>query len=87
MLVLISVVVNTFYTAVFNTNDFRTVNLLRRMAAVFVTFMLWCTVNWGFTTLTDNEQLRDIFIYSAYALSPIVLIMIDHFHQQLHGIR
>lgn len=78
VLVLISVVVNTFYTGfVFNTNDFRTVNLLRRMATVFVTFMLWCTVNWGFTTLTDGKgNFRDIFIYSAYALSPIVLIMI-----------
>jgi len=78
VLVLISVVVNTFYTGfIFNLNDFRKVNLFRQMATVLVTFMLWCVVNWGFTTLTDGKgNFRDIFIYSAYALTPIVLILI-----------
>ena len=34
-------------------------------------------VNWGFTTLTDGKgNLKDIYIYSAYALTPITIITV-----------
>ncbi len=78
ILVLISLLINTFYTGfVFNTRDFSSVNLVRQLLTVLATFMLWCVVNWGFTTLTDGKgNFKDIFIYSAYALTPLVIILI-----------
>ena len=38
---------------------------------------LWCLSNWCITTLVDGEgSLKDIFITTAYALTPVVLINI-----------
>lgn len=78
VLLIISILFNIFYTGfIFNTRDFRTVNLVREILTVVVTFVLWCVVNWGFTTLTDGKgNFRDIFIYSCYALTPLVIILI-----------
>lgn len=77
-LVLISMIINIFNTGfVINTRDIRYVNIWREMASVLATFILWCAVNWGFTTLTDGKgSFKDIYIYSAYALTPMILILI-----------
>lgn len=61
----------------FNTRDIRNINIVREVLSILFTFGLWCIVNWGFTTLTDGKgSLKDIFIYSAYALTPITIIII-----------
>jgi len=47
------------------------------MISVALPFLLWCVVNWGFTTLMDGKgTIKDIYIASAYALAPIIMINI-----------
>lgn len=42
---------------------------------VLVPFILWCTSNWALTTLMDGEgNFRDIYIASAYALVPMIVV-------------
>ncbi|MFW5795445.1 MAG: YIP1 family protein [Bacillota bacterium] len=66
------------YTAfVFNTRNVQEINIYREIISVLIPFVLWCITNWGFTTLTDGKgSIGDIFIASAYALTPIFLINI-----------
>ena len=45
--------------------------------SILVPFLLWCVVNWSLTTLVEGKgTFRDIYIASAYALTPIILINI-----------
>lgn len=37
--------------------------------------LLWCVSNWCFTTLMDGKgKMRDIYIYTCYALRPIIIL-------------
>lgn len=60
---------------VYNALDPNRLNLLMEFAAVMVPFGLWTVVNWSLTTLTEGKgTLKDIYIATAYALTPIILI-------------
>ncbi|MFY9443360.1 MAG: YIP1 family protein [Bacillota bacterium] len=66
------------YTAfIFNPHDVQQVNFLSEAFTVQVPFGLWCCVSWAVTTLMDGEgTIKDIFISSAYALTPIIVVYI-----------
>ncbi len=78
ILLILSLLFSWFNTGfLFNTRDIRNVNIVREILSILLTFGLWCVVNWAFTTLTDGKgSLKDIFTYSAYALTPIIVITI-----------
>ena len=60
---------------VFNTNVVEELNIVIIFSSVFVVFLLWCISNWSLTSLMDGEgTFRDIYITSAYALVPMILI-------------
>jgi len=73
-----SLLCSIYYTGfIFNTRDLRSVNVVREVAIVLATFALWCIVNWGVTTLTDGKgTFKDVFIYSTYALTPLIIMLI-----------
>lgn len=59
----------------FNARDPAKMNVYMDISSVVVPFLLWCLVNWALTTLMDGKgTLKEIYIASAYALTPIVLI-------------
>lgn len=61
----------------FNYSNPRTLNILVETGSILVPMVLWCLVNWALTTLMDGKgSLKDIFIATAYALTPIILINI-----------
>ena len=62
---------------VFNARNLQELNIIMEFASVLVPFGLWCSVNWALTTLMEGKgTLRDVYIASAYALTPLVLINI-----------
>ena len=51
--------------------------IFAQFISVMLPFLLWVIANWGLTTLFDGEgSLKDVFISSAYALSPIPVLLI-----------
>lgn len=61
----------------FNHNDLKRLNIFNEVMSVVIPFVLWCVANWCLTTLMDGEgSFKDIFIATAYALVPLVLINI-----------
>ncbi|MCG8513315.1 MAG: YIP1 family protein [Halanaerobiales bacterium] len=62
---------------IFNTRDLNDLNIYLELISVLVPFFLWCIVNWALTTLWQGKgTFRDIYIYTAYALTPLILINI-----------
>lgn len=62
---------------IFNTADLTRLNLFMEIMSVLVPFALWCVVNWALTTLMDGKgTLKDIYIATAYALLPIILVRV-----------
>jgi len=62
---------------VFNSKQPETLNIFVEIAGVVIPFLIWCVVNWSLTTLMDGKgTMRDIYIASAYALTPIVIFYI-----------
>lgn len=62
---------------VFNQRDLRELNIYYEMLSILVPFLLWCVVNWALTTLMDGKgTLRDVYVSSAYAMTPIILVYI-----------
>lgn len=60
---------------IFNTNTSGNLNIFSEAVGIFAPFIMWCIANWSITTLLDGEgSFKDIYITSAYALVPIVLI-------------
>lgn len=56
-------------------NDGISLNVFSEFTTVVGTFLLWCIANWCLTTLMDGEgTFGDIYLVSAYALVPMVLI-------------
>ena len=52
-------------------------NVLYLMATVLIPLFLWVVGNWCLTTLFDGEgNFKDIFVTSAYALVPMVVLCI-----------
>jgi hypothetical protein len=51
------------------------VNIFFEIISIVLPFLLWCVANWGITTLLDGEgTMGDIFIATAYAMVPLILI-------------
>lgn len=64
---------------VVNTNDISQLNIITELVSILIPFGLWCIVNWALTTLMEGKgSLKDIFIASAYALTPIIIINIPN---------
>lgn len=62
---------------IFNPRDLTQLNVFIEVASVLLPFALWCIVNWSLTTLMEGKgRPRDIYIYSAYALFPLIVINI-----------
>lgn len=60
-----------------NEVDINSENIIFEISSLFLPFLLWCVANWAITTLFEGEgSLKDIFIASAYALVPVVLLNI-----------
>lgn len=52
-------------------------NLFMQILPTIVLFFIWCIANWSLTTLMDGKgKLGHIYMASAYALTPYVLIKI-----------
>ncbi|NLP17395.1 MAG: YIP1 family protein [Clostridiales bacterium] len=52
-------------------------NLFMRVLPSAVLFFIWCIANWSLTTLMDGKgRLSHIYMASAYALTPFILIRI-----------
>lgn len=52
-------------------------NLLMEIIPTVVLFLIWCISNWSLTTLMDGKgKLGQIYMVTAYALTPYVLINI-----------
>lgn len=61
----------------FNYRDITNQNIYMDIASIVVPMLLWTVVNWALTTLMDGKgTLREIFITTAYALTPFVLVNI-----------
>lgn len=61
----------------FNYRDITRQNICMDIASVVVPILLWVTVNWALTTLMDGKgTFRDIFITTAFALTPVILLNI-----------
>lgn len=60
-----------------NFNNTNEMNMVVQFSFVILPFILWCISNWAITTLIDGEgSFKDIYITTAYALTPLVLINI-----------
>lgn len=54
-----------------------TPNLLSVFGGVLLPFTLWCVASWCLTSLMDGKgNFKDIYVYSCYALVPLVIFMI-----------
>lgn len=52
-------------------------NLFMRVLPTAIIFFTWCIANWSLTTLMDGKgKLKEIYMATAYALTPYVLINI-----------
>lgn len=62
---------------VFNNNRPDKLNILLELAYTAIPFLLWVISNWSFCTLMDGEgKFREICIFSAYALTPLVVFTV-----------
>ncbi len=53
------------------------INVLMECATILLPFLIFCLCNWGVTTLFDGKgKLKDIYMGTAYAFTPYVLIQI-----------
>ncbi len=78
LLAAVSYVALRQYTGfLFNYNDPLTMNIYVELSSVLIPFILYTGVNWAATTLLGGKgTLKDIYITAAYALTPLVLILV-----------
>lgn len=75
--VLTYVIIRQYTAFPFNTLKVSEVNLFADAISVLVPFLLWVGVNWAFTTLMEGKgTVKEIYIMSAYALTPIIIVNI-----------
>lgn len=61
----------------FNQNRLIDLNAVVDVITVLLLYILWCVANWCTTSLMDGKgKMKDIFIYTGYALAPLALIRI-----------
>ncbi|HHT35779.1 MAG TPA: DUF1282 family protein [Firmicutes bacterium] len=62
---------------IFNTENLRRLNIWLEAATIIVPLALWCIVSYSITTLFDGKgTIKEIFITTAYALTPLPLMLI-----------
>lgn len=78
LLVIFTFILRRQYTGfLFNYNDLQKLNIFMEFVSIFIPFIIWCGVNWSLTTLMDGKgTLKDIYITTAYGLTPLILINI-----------
>ncbi|MHB1452615.1 MAG: YIP1 family protein [Saccharofermentanales bacterium] len=60
--------------------DSTEINAIYECLMILLPLMLWVVANWCFTTLMDGDgSLKDIFIFTCYALKPYILFSIPMF--------
>lgn len=86
ILVTLTYVVARQYTGfIFNTVDLAELNIYVELFSVILPLLLWCGINWAVTSVLEGKgNLRDVYIMSAYALTPIIvinipLVVLSHF--------
>ncbi len=77
-LVLITRILSLEFTSfVFMDVHWEYINLLMECMAILLPVLIWCLGNWGLTTLFEGKgKLIDVYIGTAYALTPYVLLNI-----------
>ncbi|NCU25259.1 hypothetical protein EOM86_00890 [Candidatus Nomurabacteria bacterium] len=77
ILVSLSFVFRSLFTGyIFNNKAVENINILSDTLTVLIPFILWCIANWAVSTLLDGEaSFKDIYITTAYGLSPLILIL------------
>ncbi|MCH5264341.1 MAG: YIP1 family protein [Lachnospiraceae bacterium] len=78
VLVLLTNLIKLGFTSfIFAPVNWDDVNLLMEIATFLVPFIVYCVANWCLTTLFDGKgTLRDIWMATAYAMTPYVIIQI-----------
>ncbi|HOB08035.1 MAG TPA: YIP1 family protein [Limnochordia bacterium] len=81
VLLILTVLVWVFYrqyTAfTFNTLRVQYLNIYSEATSILIPVLLWCACNWALTTLMEGKgTFKDIYIATAYALTPLILILI-----------
>lgn len=77
LVVVTYVLMRQFTGFIFNPVDLSKLNILVEIVSVLVPFFLWCAVNWALTTLMSGKgTFREIYIASAFALTPLVLALV-----------
>lgn len=75
LLIITFILKRQFTGFVLNTSRPSDLNIFAEALGVLLPFGLWCISNWCLTTLTEGEgSFKDIYIYSGYALLPMILI-------------
>jgi len=65
----------TGYLYRFYLDDGMYMDVVGDFLTIMGTFLLWCVANWALTTLMDGEgSFGDVYLVSAYALVPMILI-------------
>lgn len=76
-LILVNILRRQMTGYILNMNIIKELNIFTEISMVVVPFLLWCISNWSITTLMDGEgSFQDIFITTAYALVPIIILNI-----------
>lgn len=53
------------------------VNIFTQVLSILLPLLIWCLANWSLTTLFEGKgRMRDIYMGSAYSLTPYVLIQL-----------
>lgn len=66
-----------FTSFIFSPVNWRTVNLLMEIMSFLLPFAVYCVANWCLTTLFEGKgTLKDIYMGTAYAMTPYVLIQL-----------
>ena len=77
MLIVLLILRRQFTGFILNFNKQNEMNVFVEILSILAPLGLWCLSNWCITTLVDGEgSFKDIFITTAYALTPVVLINI-----------
>lgn len=77
LVVVTYVFMRQFTGFIFNPIDLTRLNIAVEVMSVLVPFFLWCVVNWSLTTLMSGKgTFREVYIASAFALTPLVLTLI-----------